>query len=292
MLTAEQLEIRKTGVGGSDMAVVLGLSPHKTKYELYLEKTGQIEPENLDDVQIVQFGNMMEDMIADLYTYKTGIKLRRKNQTVRHPKYPWILANIDRKVEAVKKGSEIKNVGFPASLAWGKDGSDEVAEYYIPQPMTYMLVLDYQEWDVVAYFGGDDLRVYPLKRDPEFDELIIDASHDFWHNHVLAGVPPEIDYDHKSTEAVLKRRYPGTDGTEIDLPAESEYWHQVKLEAAEKVKLYQGVVDGSKNHLLEMIGDSAVGRLPGGGQYSRSVSKRRGFTVEPTEITNFRFKKG
>ena len=64
------------------------------------------------------------------------------------------------------------------------------------------------------------------------------------------------------------------------------------IEAAEKVKFYQGVVDGSKNHLLEMMGNSAIGKLSGGGQYTRSVTKRKGFTVEPVEFVNFRFKKG
>ena len=292
MLTAEQLEIRKTGLGGSDIAAALGLNPYKTRYELYLEKAGRIDPVNLDDSDLVQFGNMIEKQVAEFYTHKTGIKLRKKNQTIRHKKYPWILANIDRKVERVIKGVEIKNVSWQAAKSWGKDGSQDVAEYYVPQPMTYMLVLDYPAWDVAAYFGGADLRIYPLDRDREWDELIIEESHDFWHNHVLKEIPPEIDYNHPSTESALKRLYPGTNGQTIQLPEELEYWNTVRQEAAEKAKYYEGVVNGCKNHFLEAMGDNALGELPSGATITRSLIKKKEYTVPASQYMTSRFKKG
>ncbi len=72
MLTQKQIEIRKTGLGGSDMASVLGLSPYKTRYELYLEKIGAIKPDDLQDNDLVQFGNIIEHTIADFYQHKTN----------------------------------------------------------------------------------------------------------------------------------------------------------------------------------------------------------------------------
>ncbi|HFC9341278.1 TPA: YqaJ viral recombinase family protein, partial [Enterococcus hirae] len=39
----EWLEDRKKGIGGSDVATVLGLNKYKSPYQLWLEKTGQIE---------------------------------------------------------------------------------------------------------------------------------------------------------------------------------------------------------------------------------------------------------
>ena len=47
MLTTEQLEARKKGIGGSDVASILGLSPWKSQYQLYLEKRGELEEEPL-----------------------------------------------------------------------------------------------------------------------------------------------------------------------------------------------------------------------------------------------------
>jgi len=289
-LSAEQLEMRKTGVGGSDVAILLGLNPYKTVHELWLEKTGACASQDLSANDAVNFGNIIEDTIGEFYTKKTGIALRNKLQTIRHSKYDWLVANIDKKVVGIKKGVEIKNVGSHAAKAWGKDGTDEVAEYYMPQPMHYMLVLDYMEWDVAAYFGGADLRIYPLERDKEFDELIIDITHDFWHNNVLANVPPEIDYNHASTEGMLKRFYPGTDGSEIEI-SDLDHWHNVRIEAAAKAKEYDAIAQGAKNHILEAMGQSAVGNIAGLGSYHRKLVKRRGFTVEPSEYMNMTFKK-
>ena len=289
-LTTEQLQERQKGIGGSDISVLLGLNPYKTPYELYLEKTGELAPKSLDDNDAVSFGNIIENTIGEFYEHKTGLKLRNNNQTIRHTKYDWLVGHIDKKIEGVKKGVEIKNVGFHAASSWGKDGTDEVAEYYIMQPMAYMLLLDYQEFDVAAYFGGADLRIYPLQRDKEFDELIIDTSHDFWHNNVLANVPPEIDYTHQSTEGLLKRLYEGTDGTEIDITS-VEHWHQVKVEAQAKVKEYEAIVQGAKNHIIAEIGNSAIGNIEGIGSYNRKLVKRKGFSVDPTEYMNLTFKK-
>jgi len=289
-LTKEQLEFRKTGIGGSDVATILGLNPYKTQFELYMEKTGQVESENLDDNDSVAFGNIIENTIGEFYTHKTGVKLRNKLQTIRSEKYPWLVANIDKKVEGQRKGVEIKNVGSHAAHAWGKDGTDEVAEYYMPQPMHYMLVLDYDAWDVAAYFGGSELKIYPLFRDKEFDELIIDITHDFWHNNVLARVPPEIDYNHASTEGLLKRINAGTDGSERDI-TEIEHWHKVRIDAVAKAKEYEAIASGAKNHILEAIGNSSVGLIDGVGSYNRKLVKRKGFTVEPSQYMNMTFKK-
>ncbi len=288
-LSQEQLEARKTGIGGSDVAVILGLSPYKTPYELFLEKTGQIESENFDQNDAVNFGNIIEDTVGEFYSHKTGFKLRNKFQTIRHKKYDWLVANIDKKIEGKKKGLEIKNVGFHASHAWGKSGTDEVAEYYFPQPMHYMLVLDYPEWDVAAYFGGADLRIYNLERDKEFDELIIDSTHDFWHNNVLKQTPPEIDYSHDSTEAVLNRFYKKSDG-EIDL-THLAHWHKVKAEAQAKQKEYEDLVKTAKNHILGEMQNASIGKIDGLGSYTKKTIKRKGFTVQDTEYTSLRFKK-
>lgn len=291
-LTAEQIEARGRAVGGSDVATILGLNPYKTPLELYHEKRGELEPEDLESNDLVFAGNNFEDGIAKFYERRTGNKVRNKFKPVKNDKYPWLVANIDRDIVGVKKGLEIKNVSFHAGYAWGKDGTEEVAEYYIPQPNHYMLVMDYDAWDVAAYFGGQDLRIYTLERDREWDEIIIETTHTFWYDHVMKGVPPELDYSHAHALDAIQRIFPGTNGETIQLPDEIQHWHEVMQQAKAEVKRYETVVDGAKAHILHALGDNAVGLLPGGGEYTRKKVKRNGFTVEPTEYMDFRFKKG
>lgn len=44
----EWLKYRTKGIGGSDVSIIAGINPFKSAHQLWLEKTGQIEPEQTD----------------------------------------------------------------------------------------------------------------------------------------------------------------------------------------------------------------------------------------------------
>lgn len=286
----EFLRARQTGIGGSDVAAILGLSPFRTPLQVYLEKLGQLpsEPDN----SRTKAGRVMEQVIAAMYAERQGVKLRRCNRTLRHPKYDWLIAHIDRDIVGQAKAVEIKNVSPRLAYLWGKDGAeDAAAEYYVTQPHAYMLVMDYPKFDVAAYFGGDDLRVYPMARDREMDDIIIGASHDFWHKHVLAGVPPEPDWSHKTTLPLLRRMYPGTNGETVQADESIAHWAEVAQQAADKSREYDKVADVARSHLLEFMGAAAVLRLDVARAFTRKLVTRTGYTVEPTQYIDTRFSK-
>jgi len=279
---------RQTGLGGSDIATLLGINPFSTKFKLYLQKRGELAPE--PDNSRTKAGRVMEAVIAAMVSDREGCKLRRVNRTLRHPKHDFLIAHIDRDFVGISKGLEIKNVSPRMAYLWGKDGQpDAVAEYYVPQPHHYMLVMDYPEFDVAAYFGGDDLRIYPMERDPEMDELIIETAHDFWHNHVLAGIPPEPEFDHPTTLPLFKRLYPGTNGETIEADEMIIHWAKVAEEAAKKATEYDKVAETAKNHLLAFMGDSAVLRLDGNKVLRRKIIQRKPYTVEASSYIDARF---
>ncbi|UIY60042.1 YqaJ viral recombinase family nuclease [Burkholderia cepacia] len=286
------LEERLSGVGGSDAAAALGLSPYKTTYELWLEKTKQLAAEDLDEVERIQFGRLMEDIIAREYARREGVKVRRRNQIVRHPKYPWMLANVDRLIEGERRGLECKNVDAMAFRMgeWGEPGTDQVPEHYLLQCQHYMIVLDYPEWDLAACVGGNRLEKFVIRRDPELEQMIVDGEHDFWHR-VEQHDAPDPDYAHPTTIALLQRMFPGTDGSEIQLDVSLEHWHRVKQMADEQIKQYKDVSDGAKAHLLRAMGAAAVGHLPDGSTYRRKEVTRKAYAVEAATYIDFRHQK-
>lgn len=282
------LMARKSGLGGSDIATLFNINPFSTKLELYLQKRGEIEP--IADNSRTKAGRVMEQVIATMVSERTGSKLRRVNRTLRHPKHDFLIAHIDRDFVGIDKGLEIKNVSPRMGYLWGKDGQpDAIAEYYVPQPHHYMLVLDYPAFDVAAYFGGDDLRIYPMERDPEMDEIIIEMAHDFWHNHVLAGVPPEPEFDHPATLPMLRRLYPGTNGATIEADEMILHWAKVAEDAAKRASEYDRVAEYSKNHILAFLGDAAVLRLDGNKVFRRKLIQRKPYTVEASSYIDARF---
>jgi putative phage-type endonuclease len=216
MLTTEQLEARKAGIGGSDVASIVGISPWKSKHQLYLEKRGEIEEEVLDS-EIIHFGNVLEDVVAQEYARRNDVKVQRRNDMIKHEKYPWMLANIDRKVVGRKKGLECKTADKFTRGKWGEDGSDDVPDHYRTQSEHYMIVTGLPEWDLAVLIGGNEYRQYHLQQDKELSEMIIEQEAIFW-DAVKKGIPPLMDYDHPGTLDLLKRVYPGTNGKTIQMP--------------------------------------------------------------------------
>ena len=279
---------RQTGIGGSDVATLLGINPFCTKLELYLQKRGEIDPR--PDTSKTKAGRVMEQVIAAMVTERTRSKLRRVNRTLRHPKYDFLIAHVDRDFVGIEKGLEIKNVSPRLGWMWGRDGEpDAVAEYYIPQPHHYMLVMDYPAFDVAAYFGGDDLRMYPMERDKEMDEIIIGAANDFWFNHVVPGVPPEPEYEHATTLPMLQRLYPGTNGQTVEATEMIRHWAKVAEEAAAKANEYKQVGDTAKAHLLDYMGEAAILRIEGNRVFRRKAIKKTAYTVEESSYIDARF---
>ncbi|UAW63464.1 YqaJ viral recombinase family protein [Mycoavidus sp. HKI] len=282
------LKERQSGLGGSDIATLFGINPFSTKLELYLQKRGEIKPH--PDNSRTKAGKVMEQVIAAMVSERTGSKLRRVNKTLRHPEHGFLIAHIDRDFVGISKGLEIKNVSPRMGYLWGKDGQpDAIAEYYVPQPHHYMLILDYPAFDVAAYFGGDDLRIYPMERDPEMDEIIIETAHDFWHKHVLAGVPPEPEFDHPATLPMFKRLYPGTNGATIEADEIILHWAKVAQDAAKRASEYEKVAEGAKNHLLAFMGEAAVLKLDSNKVFRRKSIQKKPYTVEATSYIDARF---
>jgi putative phage-type endonuclease len=257
-LTPEQLEARKSGLGGSDVAAIMGMSPWKTAHTLYLEKRGEIEDEFLDS-EVIHFGNVLEDVVAGEYARRNEVKVERRNDMFKHKKYPFMLANIDRKVVGVRKGLECKTADKFTRGKWGASGTDEVPDYYHIQTAHYMNVLGYDEYDLAVLIGGNEYREYPLTRDPELSEMLIEGCVKFW-ERVEKGIPPEIDFEHQTAIDAIKRMYPGTNGETIDLPKELEHWHYV-----------------------------AVGQFPDiAFQYKRSQVKKKEYIVKATSYYQMR----
>jgi len=90
-LTAEQLDERRHGIGGSDAGAILGVNPYRTPLQVWLEKTGKAEPDDLSDNEAVTWGNVLEDTIAREYSRRTGHRVQRRNATLTHRECPWML---------------------------------------------------------------------------------------------------------------------------------------------------------------------------------------------------------
>ena len=74
----EWLSYRRRGIGGSDAGVILGLNPYKSPWQLWLEKTGQTEPDDLSTNEYVYWGTKQEPLVAERFFEETGKRVQRR----------------------------------------------------------------------------------------------------------------------------------------------------------------------------------------------------------------------
>src|SRR5690606_35289427 len=96
MSREEWLKERKKGIGGSDASVIVGFNPWKSPFELYIEKTSD-EVQEIEN-EATHWGNVLEDVVAEEFSRRTGKKVRRRTQIFKHKEYDWMIVNIDRDV--------------------------------------------------------------------------------------------------------------------------------------------------------------------------------------------------
>jgi len=184
---AEWLEARRRGIGGSDAAVVLGLSRWKTPYQLWQEKTGLIADDD-KDTPVMYWGRTLEAVIRAHYQTATGLYIEVPPKQLRHPENNWMIANVDG-LTSNGKILEIKTAR--TADGWGEEGTDEVPDAYALQVQHYMAVTGRKMADIAVLIGGSDFRIYSIGADVQLQSDLIKAESAFW-ELVQKRAPPEI----------------------------------------------------------------------------------------------------
>ena len=95
-LSREQwLDLRHTGVGGSDVGAIMGFNPWAGILDIYLDKLNKL-PQN-EENEYMYWGNILEDIVAKEFSKRTGKKVRNSNFMFRSEEYPWMVADVDRR---------------------------------------------------------------------------------------------------------------------------------------------------------------------------------------------------
>ena len=256
-LTREDwLQARKVGIGGSDIAAIAGLSPWRSPMAVYLDKIGELpsQPEN----EFMYWGNKLEDIVAEEFTIRTGLKVARKNAILQHPKYPWMLANIDRRIVGEKAGLECKTTSVYGKANWA---DDKIPDMYLLQCQWYMAVTGYDTWWIAVLIGGNTFQHKEIQRDNEIINYLIKIGQDFW-TLVENRTPPEIDGSDSSSE-VLSILYPADESVDdiITLDGLAESYIKEFQAAQSLEKQWKEVKDEYGNKLKALLGEHITGEV-------------------------------
>jgi len=295
MLEHEWLELRKQGLGGSDAATAMGLSPWKSPMQLYLEKTGEIDPEPLTS-EAVYWGVVLEGVIANRFAeLHPELTIEEPKQMLAHSDYPFILANLDRVIVTPqgKRGVlEIKTTSATQSDKW-KD--DNVPIHYVLQVQHYLAVTGYDFAYIACLIGGQTYVERCIERDEELIAQLIERLQEFW-NCVTTRTPPAWDGSEASWQ-ILRSLYPRAEkGKTVELPVTLTSTMKEFQELEGKSKEYESILkeiniarDARKQVILEAMADAEIGLL-GQWQIKYPVVERKEYVSPATSYRRFSYK--
>lgn len=256
MTRSEWLQARRAGIGGSEAAAILGFSRWSSPVKVYMDKLGLLEDEDQAG-EAAYWGTVLEDVVAQEFSKRTGKKVRRVNAILQHPEYPWMLANLDRMIVGEDEILECKTADKFLASEW-KD--DEIPISYLIQGQHYMAVTGYKAVWYAVLIGGNDFRYKRVERDEEVINHLIEHEKAFWQQHIEKQQPPSLDGS-QATSDLLKRMYPNANRQEVALPSTAEELIVRRSEVAEQIKELQTQQDECDNKLKDLLGEAERGTI-------------------------------
>lgn len=300
------LDDRRRGIGGSDVAAILGLSPWKTSLDVYLDKIGQAVHEASNKRQ--RRGQAIEPLILRRFEERMGIQVQRCREPLVSERHKFMRANLDGRMPDLPRAIvEAKGAWSPEG--WGDDGSSDVPAYYQTQACHYFEVADADvcffpvlfgmdglDWEPVAANDGStvwtpkiaddaDFRVFTVERDQSFVNDVIEAERAFWHDHVLARLPPAP----RSREDAFKL-WSRDNGKAVEVTADIAACVEKLKDLRAQQKALKERDDFIVDQLTVAFGESAVMKHAGAELATFKHQKRKGYTVAETEFRVLRLK--
>jgi putative phage-type endonuclease len=175
---------RRSFIGGSDARIIMG-NDQAALIQLWREKRGEAEPEDLSSNLVVQLGAATEELNRSWYERNTGRRVTHVQRKVKHSAIPWMAATLDGIVEGTEAVFEAKFM-----LPWSFSEEDASAKY-MPQVQHNMWVTHLRTSVLSIITGGGKWVEITIPMDPLYLSVLVSAEKKFW-RCVQSGEPPHL----------------------------------------------------------------------------------------------------
>jgi len=181
--------IRRLGIGGSEVAALVGCDPERDAMSLWIEKKGGMPERPPSDRMLV--GQKLERGVIELYAHVTGYEVEYVNQTFQHRAWPFVIYSPDALCRNMRRGVDAKVVSRDQRAKWGEP------PYGVPldkqtQGQWYCMAMDYDAWDFAVYMGDGMPRVYVVERDDEVCRILLARAEEFYQRYLIGDEEPPM----------------------------------------------------------------------------------------------------
>lgn len=259
------LQARRSSLGSSDAAGVLGYSSWQSPFAVYVNKV--LEPESRQENPILEWGRRLEPAIASKFSDETGLPVHDPGDFTifRSVSHPWLSATVDRQVGVLLLPLEMK-VAFHGK---DSDWKNNLPVQYKIQSQLQLFVTGAESGYFAVFHASTPLfRWYKVARHEKFIIRMVDRLTHFWRNYIEPRVMPPSDYS-ESTTAAIRRLWPAHNSRIVEaedpaLAAAAASFDQAAeiISAAEKRKA------DAANRVRIAMEDAELLALPDGSGFS------------------------
>jgi putative phage-type endonuclease len=273
----EWLNRRTNSIGGSEIGMIAGFSNYGSALTVYNDKLGLVK--RFEGNIHTEFGTRLEPLIRDWvqndFLKATDIELK----TYEYPfmmidkEYNFLSANIDGlaklsdnyiyyenkdtgEVKYIPKdeliGIEIKTASEFLKIIWE---GEEIPDTYYLQCQWYMMITGLKHF-LIVYMIGKEIRWKVVPRCEEDIKAIRTIGVDFWNNHIIPKIPPDVSGNKRETEQIVEQQ--GTLKDDIDIPI-TDNKLQYYNELSEKIKKLEAEKETLKQKIFLEMEDSKKG---------------------------------
>lgn len=305
----EKFPNRNTYLGASDAADAMGISPYKSPIKLFLEKTGQIKPDEPSEAMCQ--GLKYEDYILGIFEEKTGLTVTDKQGEFTHSEYEFIKCHVDGLVpdavvesKRVEFGQLVWSKGDDGLPEWGESGTDRLPFIYIIQPYIQMMCTGkHKAYIPVAFVEKaklsktkdlnkalKDFRIYELNYDEKLADAILEKVVAFWYN-VKEEIVPEFNFERSDALEQLELVYNRVDDNEVNLGQKGvelyDQWREEKRQERmlrEQLKQLEEKANSTEAKLYGLAGNASKAVINGRGILERTLSIKEAHII-PEKVT-------
>lgn len=269
----EWLELRRTGIGGSDAPATFGLCSWASPSSVQADKWGLLDEP--DDAEILKWGRRLEDPIREGLSDEVGIRFLKDGRLLRSKEHPFMICTPDAVSALHVEGvyAQIKNTMLASE--W----TDKPPDRVWVQCQHEMAVTGVPEMIAAALLFGNRLVWQTVARDEEFiQDILIPAEREFWRlTEAHEPVPPDGS---EHTKRALLALYPEDSGETVALDGEFTALDTKRLALLEEKKRVESELREIDNRFRHAIKDATFAALQNGVTYTLKTQTRKAYEVK------------